>query len=141
MCAEEVSESPPAWPEGERGVEVEASGPVGFSPQVVACQTSNSSTNTFTSTSGRGRRSDAASRRVTFALRTQTVHTETSDAGGAPQVEPEGGRAQNRTQKPFIVMIQQLVVRVSSFLFAGSVLQALTLSGRATPELNSTMFR
>ena len=44
VCSKEVTEAPPAWPEGERGVEVEASSPVGLSSQVVACHSSNTST-------------------------------------------------------------------------------------------------
>lgn len=43
VSSEEVSEAPPAWPEGQGGVEVEASCPVGLSSQEVTCGTSNNS--------------------------------------------------------------------------------------------------
>lgn len=46
MSSEEVSEAPPAWPEGQGGVEVEATGPVGLSSQEVTCGASNNSTPT-----------------------------------------------------------------------------------------------
>lgn len=47
VCSEQVSEAPPAWSEGQRGVEVEAPSPVGLSSQVVPCHTSNTSTHAF----------------------------------------------------------------------------------------------
>ena len=37
VSSEEVAKTSPAWSEGQRSVEVEASGPVAFSSQVVAC--------------------------------------------------------------------------------------------------------
>lgn len=37
VSSEEVAEASPAWSEGQRSVEVEASGPVAFSSQVVTC--------------------------------------------------------------------------------------------------------
>lgn len=92
MSSEEVSKAPAGWPEGQGRVEVEASSPIGLPPQVVTCRTSNSSTPTvkqaiqslpgYLATEPRGC--------VTFTLWTQTVHAESSDAGGAPQVEPVG---------------------------------------------------
>lgn len=41
---EEVPEAPPARSEGQRGVGVKASSPVGLPSQVVTCHTSNTST-------------------------------------------------------------------------------------------------
>lgn len=92
MSSEEVSEAPPAWPEGQGGVEVEATGPVGLSSQKVTCGTSNNSTPTVKQGIQIPPGCLATKPRVcgTFALRTQTVHAESSDAGGTPQVEPEG---------------------------------------------------
>lgn len=45
---EELSPAPPAGPEGQGGVEVQAAGPVGLSSQEVACGTSKTSTPTVT---------------------------------------------------------------------------------------------
>lgn len=92
MRSEEVCEAPPAWPEGQRGVEVEAPGPVGLSSQEVTCGTSNNSTPTAKPADQLlpGCLATKPGAGGTFTLWTQTVHAESSDAGGTPQVEPEG---------------------------------------------------
>lgn len=92
MSSEEVSEAPPAWPEGQGGVEVEATGPVGLPSQEVTCGTSNNNTPTVKQANQFLPGCLATQPRVcgTFTLWTQTVHAESSDAGGPPQVEPEG---------------------------------------------------
>lgn len=92
MRSEEVSEAPPAWPEGQGGVEVEATRPVGLSSKEVTCATSNNSTPTVKQAIQILPGCLATKPRAccTFTLWTQAVHAESSDAGGTPQVEPEG---------------------------------------------------
>lgn len=90
MGSEEVPKATPAWPEGQRGVEVEATSPIRLSAQVVACQTNNNSTPSVKQVIQilPGCLETEPRTCVTFALWTQTVHAESSDAGGPPQVEP-----------------------------------------------------
>lgn len=92
MRSEEVPEAPPAWPEGQGGVQVEAAGPVGLSSQEVTCGTSNISTPTAKPTDQLlpGCLATRPGACNTFTLWTQTIHAESSDASGTPQVEPEG---------------------------------------------------
>lgn len=90
--SEEVPEAPPAWPKGQGGIKVEATGPVGLSSQEVTCGTSNICTPTAKPTDqllpGCLQAKPGACN--TFTLWTQTIHAESSDASGTPQVEPEG---------------------------------------------------
>ena len=90
VSPEEVSEPPPAWPEGQGGVEVQATGPVGLSSQEVPCGTGSNGAPTVKPSNAAGLPSNKPSVGGTFTLGTQAVHAESSDAGGTPQVEPEG---------------------------------------------------